>query len=94
MEKNDRLVQLPAASWSPVIRLIAAASTAWILSGTWAHRQEVKVGVQLPYNGGGAENARQIDRGLGPAVAISWADGTASPPSRSALAAHGGTAVL
>jgi branched-chain amino acid transport system substrate-binding protein len=57
-----------------VTGLIAAASAALILfgilSGTWAygqdwaHGQEVKVGVQLPYTGVGAENARQIDRGL------------------------------
>jgi branched-chain amino acid transport system substrate-binding protein len=47
-----------------VTGLTAAASTALILSGTWAQGQEVKVGVQLPYTGVGAENARQIDRGL------------------------------
>ncbi|MEH2533360.1 ABC-type branched-subunit amino acid transport system substrate-binding protein [Bradyrhizobium sp. AZCC 1588] len=44
--------------------LIAAASTALILSSTRAPAQEVKVGVQLPYTGVGAENAQQIDRGL------------------------------
>jgi branched-chain amino acid transport system substrate-binding protein len=64
MQKNGRLMQLPAASRSLATGLIAAASTAWILSGAWAHAQEVKVGVQLPYTGIGAENARQIDRGL------------------------------
>jgi hypothetical protein len=50
---------------------IASASTnVWILSGTWAgtwagtwtHGQKVKAGVQRPYTGVGAENARQIDR--------------------------------
>jgi branched-chain amino acid transport system substrate-binding protein len=63
-QRNDRLMPVPAASRSLVTGLIAAASTALILSGTWAHGQEVKVGVQLPYTGVGAENARQIDRGL------------------------------
>jgi ABC-type branched-subunit amino acid transport system substrate-binding protein len=49
---------------SMLIGLVAAASTALILAGTRAHGQEVKVGVQLPYTGVGAENAQQIDRGL------------------------------
>jgi branched-chain amino acid transport system substrate-binding protein len=66
--KKSRLTPVPAASRSLASGLIAAASTAWILSGilsgTWAHAQEVKVGVQLPYTGIGAENAQQIDRGL------------------------------
>jgi branched-chain amino acid transport system substrate-binding protein len=53
-----------AALRSVLIGLIAAASTALILAGTWAHGQEVKVGVQLPYTGVGAENAQQIHRGL------------------------------
>jgi branched-chain amino acid transport system substrate-binding protein len=53
-----------ATSRSLVNGLIAAASTALIFSTTWAHGHEVKVGVQLPYTGIGAENARQIDRGL------------------------------
>ncbi len=47
--KNDRL--------TPVL---AAAATAWIHSGAWAHGQEVKVGVQLPYTGVGAKNAQRI----------------------------------
>lgn len=64
MQKNSRLMRLPAASRSLVTGLIAAASTALILSSTWAPAQEVKVGVQLPYTGVGAENAQQIDRGL------------------------------
>jgi branched-chain amino acid transport system substrate-binding protein len=64
MQKSGRLIQLLATSRSLVTGLIAAASTALILSSTWAHGQEVKVGVQLPYTGIGAENARQIDRGL------------------------------
>ena len=43
------------------IRLITAASTALtLLPGSRAHGQEVKAGVQLPYTGVGAENARQI----------------------------------
>jgi branched-chain amino acid transport system substrate-binding protein len=44
--------------------VLSAASIAWILGGAWAQGQEVKVGVQLPYTGVGAENAQQIDRGL------------------------------
>ncbi|MPZ39226.1 MAG: ABC transporter substrate-binding protein [Rhizobiales bacterium] len=63
-QKNSRLMSVRAASRSSVTGLITAASAALILSGSWAHGQEVKVGVQLPYTGVGAENARQIDRGL------------------------------
>jgi branched-chain amino acid transport system substrate-binding protein len=67
--KQNRLAPALAASRSVVIGLIAAASTAVILAGTRAHGQEVgqevKVGVQLPYTGVGAENVQQIDRGLG-----------------------------
>jgi branched-chain amino acid transport system substrate-binding protein len=58
------VIGLVAALKSMLIGLVAAASTALILAGTRAHGQEVKVGVQLPYTGVGAENAQQIDRGL------------------------------
>src|SRR5262245_38135298 len=63
-QKKSRLTPPLTASRSLVPGLIAATLIALILSGAWAHGQEVKVGVQLPYTGVGAENAQQIDRGL------------------------------
>ncbi len=62
--KTGRPASVLAALKSIAIGPIAAASTVLILHGTWAHGQEVKVGVQLPYSGVGAENAQQIERGL------------------------------
>ena len=47
-----------------VIRGIIAASAALGLAVGWAQAQEVKVGVNLPYTGIGAEFAQQIDRGM------------------------------
>jgi hypothetical protein len=63
--KRGWLMQVRAALTNVVTGLITAASAALILSATCAHGQEVKVGVQLPYTGVGAENVQQIDRGLG-----------------------------
>jgi branched-chain amino acid transport system substrate-binding protein len=47
-----------------MIRWIIAASAAIGLTVGWAQAQEVKVGVNLPYTGIGAEFAQQIDRGM------------------------------
>ena len=47
-----------------MIRGIIAASAALGLAVGWAQAQEVKVGVNLPYTGIGAEFAQQIDRGM------------------------------
>ena len=47
-----------------MIRRIIAASAALGLAVGWAQAQEVKVGVNLPYTGIGAEFAQQIDRGM------------------------------
>jgi len=47
-----------------MIKRFVAASAALALSTTWALAQEVKVGVNLPYTGIGAELAQQIDRGM------------------------------
>jgi branched-chain amino acid transport system substrate-binding protein len=44
-------------------RIIAASAALGLLVG-WAQAQEVKVGVNLPYTGIGAEFAQQIDRGM------------------------------
>lgn len=47
-----------------MMKRIVAASAALALSATLAHAQEVKVGVNLPYTGIGAEFAQLIDRGM------------------------------
>ena len=47
-----------------MIRRIVAASAALAISASLAHAQEVKVGVNLPYTGIGAEFAQLIDRGM------------------------------
>ena len=47
-----------------MIKRIVAASAALAISATLAHAQEVKVGVNLPYTGIGAEFAQLIDRGM------------------------------
>ena len=44
-------------------RIIAVAA-ALALTTSWAHAQEVKVGVNLPYTGIGAEFAQLVDRGM------------------------------
>lgn len=44
--------------------MIIAASAALGVAVGWAQAQEVKVGVNLPYTGIGAEFAQQIDRGM------------------------------
>ena len=44
-------------------RIIAASAALGLLVG-WAQAQEVRVGVNLPYSGIGAEFAQQIDRGM------------------------------
>src|SRR2546428_904924 len=46
------------------MRIVAAAVVVLALTTSWAHAQEVKVGVNLPYTGIGAEFAQQIDRGM------------------------------
>src|SRR6266498_5656806 len=47
-------------------RIIAVfgALAALVLTTSGAHAQEVKVGVNLPYTGIGAEFAQQVDRGM------------------------------
>ena len=47
-----------------MMKRILAASAALAISATLAHAQEVKVGVNLPYTGIGAELAQWIDRGM------------------------------
>jgi branched-chain amino acid transport system substrate-binding protein len=47
-----------------MIKRILAASAALVISATIGQAQEVKVGVNLPYTGIGAELAQQIDRGM------------------------------
>ena len=47
-----------------MIKRILAASAALAISTSWACAQEVKVGVNLPYTGIGAELAQAIDRGM------------------------------
>ena len=47
-----------------MMKRILAASAALALSATLAHAQEVKVGVNLPYTGIGAEFAQLVDRGM------------------------------
>src|SRR5262245_56327729 len=48
----------------PSTMQVALAIAALILSAAGVHGQEVKVGVNLPYSGIGAEIAQQVDRGL------------------------------
>jgi branched-chain amino acid transport system substrate-binding protein len=43
---------------------ILTACAAILLAYSWAAAQEVKIGVNLPYTGVGAELAQQIDRGM------------------------------
>src|SRR5215210_7353671 len=47
-----------------MLKRIIAGCTALVLAGSWAAAQEVKVGVNLPYTGIGAEFAQLIDRGM------------------------------
>ena len=47
-----------------MIKRLLAASAALAISASLAQAQEVKVGVNLPYTGIGAEFAQQIDRGM------------------------------
>jgi branched-chain amino acid transport system substrate-binding protein len=47
-----------------MMKRILAASAALAISATLAHAQEVKVGVNLPYTGIGAEFAQLVDRGM------------------------------
>src|SRR5499425_295406 len=46
------------------MKQIIAACAAVVMAATWAGAQEVKVGVNLPYTGIGAEFAQAIDRGM------------------------------
>ena len=46
------------------MKRLIAASAAVVILANWAHAQEVKVGVSLPYTGVAAEIAQQMDRGL------------------------------
>jgi branched-chain amino acid transport system substrate-binding protein len=45
-------------------RIVALTVVALAVSTAWAHAQEVKVGVNLPYTGIGAEFAQLVDRGM------------------------------
>ncbi len=47
-----------------MLKRILAASAALAISASWAQAQEVKVGVNLPYTGIGAEFAQLVDRGM------------------------------
>ena len=47
-----------------MMKRILAAAAALAISATLAHTQEVKVGVNLPYTGIGAEFAQLVDRGM------------------------------
>src|SRR5574341_2299173 len=46
------------------MKRIIAICAAVVLTTAWAHAQEVKVGVNLPYTGIGAEFAQLVDRGM------------------------------
>src|SRR5437899_8000703 len=46
------------------MRIVAPAVVVLALTTSWAHAQEVKVGVNLPYTGIGAEFAQLVDRGM------------------------------
>src|SRR5438128_10161197 len=45
-------------------RIVAAAVAALAMTTSWAQAQEIKVGVNLPYTGIGAEFAQLIDHGM------------------------------
>jgi len=47
-----------------MMKRVLAAAAALAISATLAHAQEVKVGVNLPYTGIGAEFAQLVDRGM------------------------------
>jgi branched-chain amino acid transport system substrate-binding protein len=47
-----------------MIKQIIAITAALAMVAGWAEAQEVKVGVNLPYTGIGAEFAQQVDRGM------------------------------
>ena len=47
-----------------MMKRLLAATAAIAISTTFAQAQEVKVGVNLPYTGIGAELAQWIDRGM------------------------------
>ena len=47
-----------------MIRRMFVAGMGLALAAAWPRRQEVKVGVVLPYTGIGAEFAQQMDRGM------------------------------
>src|SRR2546430_11508996 len=47
-----------------VMRIVALAAAALAMPTALAHAQEVKVGVNLPYTGIGAELAQLVDRGM------------------------------
>ena len=47
-----------------MIKRLMAAVAVLAVSTAWAQAQEVKVGVNLPYTGIGAEFAQLIDRGM------------------------------
>src|SRR5688500_10400657 len=47
-----------------MIKRLMAAVAALAVSTAWAQAQEVKVGVNLPYTGIGAEFAQLVDRGM------------------------------
>ena len=47
-----------------MIKRILTATAALVISTAIGQAQEVKVGVNLPYTGIGAELAQQVDRGM------------------------------
>src|SRR5262245_43583573 len=50
--------------WSTMKRIFAACVASLAVTTAGAQAQEVKVGVNLPYTGIGAEFAQQVDRGM------------------------------
>src|SRR6267378_3463078 len=47
-----------------MLKRIIAVAAVLVMTTAWAQAQEVKVGVNLPYTGIGAEFAQQVDRGM------------------------------
>ena len=47
-----------------MMKRIVAVAAVLVMTAAWAQAQEVKVGVNLPYTGIGAEFAQQVDRGM------------------------------
>ena len=47
-----------------MMKRVIAVAAVLVMTAAWAQAQEVKVGVNLPYTGIGAEFAQQVDRGM------------------------------